>query len=68
MNVAARLVDGAAAGEILASDALLARIDPERVRAKRKRWFRAKGTPKGLQVFSLEPAPELQAGTRGDAP
>jgi hypothetical protein len=27
------------------------------VQAKRKRLFRAKGTPDGLQVFSLKPAP-----------
>jgi adenylate cyclase len=60
VNVAARLVDAAAAGEVLASDALLSRIDTGRVRTKRKRWFRAKGTPKGLQAFSLEPAPRLR--------
>ena len=60
VNVAARLVDAAAADEVLASDALLSRIDTGRLRTKRKRWFRAKGTPKGLQVFSLQPAPELR--------
>jgi adenylate cyclase len=56
VNVAARLVDAAAPGEVLASNTVLARIDPERVQTKRKRWFRAKGTPDGLQVFSLKPA------------
>ena len=40
-------------GEVLGSDVLLSRIDPERVKTKRKRWFRAKGTPDGLQVFAL---------------
>ena len=58
VNVAARLVDAATADEVLASDVLLSRIDTESVKTRRKRWFRAKGTPKGLQVFSLEPAPE----------
>jgi adenylate cyclase len=53
VNVAARLVDAAAPGEVLGSDVLLSRIDPERVKTKRKRWFRAKGTPDGLQVFAL---------------
>ena len=57
VNVAARLVDVAAPGEVLASDAVLSRIDAKRVQAKRKRLFRAKGTPDGLQVFSLKPAP-----------
>ena len=66
VNVAARLVDAAGAGEILASDVLLSRIDTERVKTKRKRWFRAKGTPKGLHAFSLEPAPETRRA--GPAP
>ena len=66
VNVAARLVDGAAAGEVLASDALLAQVDTERLRTRRKRWFRAKGTPKGLQVFSVEAVPEARAA--GPAP
>ncbi len=57
VNVAARLVDAAGPGEVLASDVLLARIDSERVETKRRRWFRAKGTPDGLQVYSLKPAP-----------
>jgi adenylate cyclase len=63
VNVAARLVDAAAPGEVLASHVLLSRIDAQRVQAKRKRWFRAKGIPDGLQVFSLEAEPESrQAG------
>jgi adenylate cyclase len=66
VNVAARLVDAAAAGEVLVSDALLSRVDTERIRTKRKRWFRAKGTPKGLQAFSLEPASESRRA--GPAP
>ena len=66
VNVAARLVDAAAPGEVLGSHVLLSRIDPERVQTKRKRWFRAKGTPDGLQVFSLTAAPVPRgAGTRG---
>ena len=56
VNVAARLVDAAAPGEVLATNTLLARIDSEGVQTRRKRWFRAKGTPEGLQVFSLKPA------------
>ena len=54
VNVAARLVEAAAPGEVLVSGVLLSRIDAERVHTKRKRWFRAKGTPDGLQAFSLE--------------
>ena len=59
VNVAARLVDGAAAGEILASDALLARIDPERVRAKREALVPGEGHAEG--------PPGLLAGARARA-
>ena len=55
VNVAARLVDVAAPGEVVASHVVLSRIDADRVQTKRKRWFRAKGTPEGLQAFSVEP-------------
>ena len=65
VNVAARLVDAAAPGEVLASHVLLSRIDAERVEIKRKRWFRAKGTPDGLQVFSLKPVPEPRRARGG---
>ena len=44
---------------------LLSRIDAERVQTKRKRWFRAKGTPDGLQVFSVEGEPESAPGAAG---
>jgi adenylate cyclase len=57
VNVAARLVEAAAPGEVLASDVVLERVGTERVQAKRKRWFRAKGTPDDLRAFAVEAAP-----------
>jgi adenylate cyclase len=55
VNVAARLVDAAGPGEVLVSHEVLSTIGAERVHSRRKRWFRAKGTPDGLQVFAIDP-------------
>ena len=55
VNIAARLVEAASADEILASDRVLSVVDTERV-AARKRRFKAKGAPKDLEAYSLEPA------------
>lgn len=53
VNVAARVTDAAKAGQVLVSDALLARIDPEAVRTGRARRLRADGTPSGLRVAEV---------------
>ena len=55
VNIAARLVEAASADEILVSDRVLSVVDTERV-AARKRRFKAKGAPKDLEAYSLEPA------------
>lgn len=55
VNVAARLCDAAKPGEILVSDRVLLKLDPNTVSAKNRR-FRAKGAPKELAVYSLTPA------------
>jgi adenylate cyclase len=55
VNIAARLVDAAKPDEILASEPVLAGLDPSAVEAKR-RAFKAKGAPDGLRVFSVSPA------------
>ena len=54
VNIAARVSQAAGAGEVLVSGAVLEAIgEPERgaLRVKRRRGFRAKGTPPGLEVF-----------------
>jgi len=55
VNIAARLVEGASAGEILASDSVVAGLTEGRVEAKRRRW-KAKGAPKDLDAYSLNAA------------
>jgi adenylate cyclase len=52
VNVAARLCDAAKPGEILVSDCVLLKLDPNTVSAKNRR-FRAKGAPKELAVYAL---------------
>jgi adenylate cyclase len=53
VNIAARVGDAAGPGEVLISDALLAAIDTDGLKVKRRRRFRAKGAPRDLEVFSV---------------
>ena len=54
VNVAARVASAAGGGEVLVSDAVRDRLDPEQI-ATRRRWrFKPKGAPKGLQAYVAE--------------
>ena len=54
VNVAARVAAAAGAGEVLVSDTVRDRVDPEKI-ATRRRWrFKPKGAPKGLQAYVAE--------------
>jgi class 3 adenylate cyclase len=53
VNVAARVTAAAKAGQVLASDALLAEIDRDVVRTGRAKRLRADGTPSGPRVVSV---------------
>src|SRR4051794_23236873 len=54
VNVAARVAAAAGGGEVLVSDAVRDRLDPEQI-ATRRRWrFKEKGTPKGLHAYVAE--------------
>jgi adenylate cyclase len=53
VNIAARVGAAAGAGEVLISGALLERIESSDLRVKRRRGFRAKGTPADTQVFTV---------------
>ena len=54
VNVAARVAEAAAAGELLISDAVLTELgERPGLDAKRKRRFKAKGAPSELEVFEL---------------
>jgi adenylate cyclase len=57
VNVAARVASGAKPGEILVSGPACERLDETAFDRKRKRRFKAKGTPKELEVFAVGLAP-----------
>lgn len=54
VNIAARVADAASAGEVLATEATLSATDETKY-IKRRRRFRAKGTPRDLIVFAVLP-------------
>jgi adenylate cyclase len=54
VNIAARVCEAASGGEVLISEAAVARLDPEEFRLKKHRRFRAKGAPKDLEVYAAE--------------
>jgi len=56
VNVAARVAAAAKAGQVLVSDALLARIDQDSVRAGRTKRLRADGAPSHLRVAQVSRA------------
>ena len=56
VNVAARIAEAASADEILASGRAVEGLDADRVRAKRKRLFRAKGVPTEVKVYAVRSA------------
>ena len=55
VNVAARVAQAAKADELLVSGPVRERLDGERYRVKRKLLFRAKGAPRDLDVYSVQP-------------
>jgi adenylate cyclase len=54
VNIAARVADAAAADQVLISGATCERLDDADFKWKRQRRFKAKGAPKGLEVYSVE--------------
>ncbi len=56
VNVAARVAAAAKAGQVLVSDALLARIERDGVQAGRTKRLRADGAPSGLRVAQVSRA------------
>jgi adenylate cyclase len=56
VNVAARVAAGAAGGQVLVSGPTREQLDPDSFKCKRLRRFKAKGAPKDLEVYSVEPA------------
>jgi adenylate cyclase len=54
VNVAARVAAAAGGGEVLVSDAVRDRLDPEQISTRRRWRFKPKGAPKGLQAYVAE--------------
>src|SRR2546421_9657 len=57
VNIAARVAEGAKGGEVLVSEAARNELDEADFRMRRKRRFRGKGTPQGLEVYAVGPEP-----------
>lgn len=55
VNIASRVADAASGGEVLLSGPALDGLDIEHYTVRRRRRFRAKGTPKDLDVYSVVP-------------
>jgi adenylate cyclase len=53
VNVAARLAEAAGGGEVLISQAVLEAVGRDELDVRRRRWFRAKGAPRDLEVYAL---------------
>lgn len=56
VNIAARVADAAAGDQVLVSGATCDRLEEGAFKCKRQRRFKAKGAPKGLEVYAVEPA------------
>jgi adenylate cyclase len=58
VNVAARVAQAASGGEVLISEATEQQLDADaRLAVRRRLWFRAKGAPRDLKVYSVQRAP-----------
>jgi adenylate cyclase len=55
VNIAARVAEAAKGGEVLVSEAARNELDEADFQMRRKRRFRGKGTPQGLEVYAVEP-------------
>jgi adenylate cyclase len=55
VNIAARVAEAAKGGEVLVSEATQSELAESDFRMRRKRRFRGKGTPQGLEVYAIEP-------------
>jgi class 3 adenylate cyclase len=53
VNVAARVADAAGPSQVLVSEAVCEQL-ADGVALRRKRRFKAQGTPKGMKVFAAE--------------
>ena len=55
VNVAARIADGAGGNEVLISGDALDELDRDRLSARKKLRFKAKGVPSGVTAYAVKP-------------
>jgi len=55
VNVAARIADGAGGNEVLVSGDALEELDRDRLSARKKLRFKAKGVPSGVTAYAVKP-------------
>lgn len=55
VNIAARVADGAGAGELLISDAALGSVDSKTLKVKSRPLLDAKGVPEDFKVYAVSP-------------
>jgi adenylate cyclase len=55
VNIAARVAEGANGDQVLVSGAACDKLDDDAFKCKKVRRFKAKGAPKELEVYSVEP-------------
>ena len=53
VNIAARVADAGGGDGVMVSSATRDALDPARFAFRRKRWFRAKGAPRDLEVYGV---------------
>ena len=56
VNIAARIAEGAKGDQVLVSTDTLSRLDTAALRVRRKRFFRGKGVPPDVAIYSVGPA------------
>jgi adenylate cyclase len=55
VNIAARIAESASANELLVSESTLSQLDTTGLRVRKKRFFRGKGVPPDVAVYSVRP-------------
>lgn len=55
VNIAARIAEGSGSDELLVSESVLDRLDTDALKVKKKRFYRGKGVPPDVNVYSVKP-------------
>ncbi len=55
VNIAARIAEGAGSDELLVSEPVLEQLDADSLKVRKKRFYRGKGVPPEINVYSVKP-------------